>query len=266
VGEKGIDYVERDDVASITLDRPDVLNSIDLETARNFRDAVIAAQRNSSVRCLLLTGAGKHFSAGGDVRFFRGTLDLALEQRQGVFDEILYVLNDVILRLRSMPKPVVASARGAVAGLGVSLVAACDLALAARDAVFSMAYCAIGGVPDSGATAAVAQLANRKRAAELIMLGGRFDAHEALQLGLIGRIVETARLDEETGSLCEALAKGPTWAFGRAKQLLNQADVTPLEVQLAAERKAFVECVGTADFAEGLRAFAERRPAAFRGV
>jgi len=176
---QGIHYSEQGNVATIRLDRPGVLNAVDLEAARQLRDAVIVAERSASVRCVLLTGAGKHFSAGGDVRFFRGTLDLPVDQRQGVFDEILFVLNDVIPRLKSIAKPVVASARGAVAGLGVSLVAACDIALAAHDAVFSMAYCAIGGVPDSGASIAVAKLANRKRAAELLLLGERFDAREA---------------------------------------------------------------------------------------
>jgi 2-(1,2-epoxy-1,2-dihydrophenyl)acetyl-CoA isomerase len=263
---KGIHYSEQGNVATIRLDRPDVLNAIDLKTARQLRDAVIEAERSASVRCVLLTGAGKHFSAGGDVRFFRGTLDLPLDERQGVFDEILFVLNDIIPRLQFMTKPVVASARGAVAGLGVSLVAACDIALAAHDAMFSMAYCAIGGVPDSGASVAVAKLANRKRAAELLLLGERFDAKEARELGLIGRVVEADDLDRETETLCAKLAAGPTWALGRAKQLLNRADMTPLELQLASERKAFVDCVATNDFAEGLRAFIERRAPIFRGA
>src|SRR5271154_6684484 len=217
---QGIHYSEQGNVATIRLDRPDVLNAVDLETARQLRYAVIVAERSASVRCVLLTGAGKHFTAGGDVRFFRGTLDLPVDQRQGLF-----VLNDVVPRLKSMPKPVVASARGAVAGLGVSIVAACDIALAAHDAMFSMAYCTIGGVPDSGASVAIARLANRKRAAELLMLGGRVAAREALDLGLIGRVVDAARLDDETQALCASLAKGPTWALGRAKQLINHADV-----------------------------------------
>lgn len=261
----GVDFSETDGVAVIRLNRPQVLNAVDLETARAFRSAVLAAERSSTARCILLTGAGKHFSAGGDVRFFHGTLDLPLAERRGVFDEILYVLNDVIPRLRQMPKPVVGSARGAVAGLGVSLIAACDIAIAAADAVFSMAYCAIGGVPDSGASAAVAQLSNRKRATELLLLGERFDAQEAKELGLIGRIVEPDALDATTAALCAKLAAGPTWALGRAKQLLTRAEATPLETQLQLERRAFVECVATADFGEGLKAFVERRPAAFVG-
>jgi 2-(1,2-epoxy-1,2-dihydrophenyl)acetyl-CoA isomerase len=263
---KGIHYSERGNVATIRIDRPDVLNAVDLETARSLRDAVIEAERRPLVRCLLLTGAGKHFSAGGDVRFFRGTLDLPLDARQSVFSETLSVLNDVIPRLKFMGKPAVASARGAVAGLGVSLVAACDIAVASHDAVFSMAYCAIGGVPDSGASIAVAKLANRKRAAELLLLGERFDAREARDLGLVGRVVDAADLDRETESLCANLAAGPTWALGRAKQLLNQADTTTLEVQLASERRSFVDCVATSDFAEGLEAFTERRTATFRGI
>jgi enoyl-CoA hydratase/carnithine racemase len=122
-------------------------------------------------RCILLTGAGKHFSAGRDVRFFPSTLDLPLAERQGVFDEILHILNDVMPRLRQVPNPVVGSARGAVAGLGVSLTA-CDIAIAAREAVFSMAYCAIGGVP-AGASAAIAKLSNHKLAAGPIWALGR---------------------------------------------------------------------------------------------
>jgi 2-(1,2-epoxy-1,2-dihydrophenyl)acetyl-CoA isomerase len=260
---RGVDLSEADGVATIRLNRPDVLNAVDLEAAYALRSAVVAAERSQTARCILLTGAGKHFSAGGDVRF---SLDLPLAERQGVFDEILQVLNDAIPRLRQMPKPVAASVRGAVAGLGVSLVAACDIAIAASGAVFSMAYCAIGGVPDSGASAAIAKLSNRKRAAELLLLGERFDAKEAKDLGLIGRIVEPDALDATTAALCDKLAAGPTWALGRAKRLLRSAETTPLETQLAHERSAFVECVATADFAEGLKAFVDRRRAVFVGA
>jgi 2-(1,2-epoxy-1,2-dihydrophenyl)acetyl-CoA isomerase len=147
-----------------------------------------------------------------------------------------------------------------------AVIAACDMAIAARDAVFSMAYCAIGGVPDSEASAAIAKLSNRKRAAELLLLGERFDAQEAKDLGLIGRIVEPDALDATTTALCDKLAAGPTWALGRAKQLLRSAETTPLETQLARERSAFVECVATADFGEGLKAFVDRRPPTFVGA
>ena len=262
----GVDFSEAGGVAVIQLNRPDVLNAVDLETARAFRSAVVAAERSPTARCVLLTGAGKHFSAGGDVRFCHGTLGLPLAERQGVFDEILYVLNDAIPRLRQMPKPVVGSARGAVAGLGVSLIAACDIAIAAVDAIFSMAYCAIGGVPDSGASAVIAKLSNRKRAAELLLLGERFDAQEAKDLGLIGRVVQSEALDETTATICQKLAAAPTWALGRAKQLLRSAETTPLETQLALERSAFVECVATADFAEGLKAFVDRHRPTFIGA
>jgi 2-(1,2-epoxy-1,2-dihydrophenyl)acetyl-CoA isomerase len=262
----GVDFSEVDGVAIIRLNRPEVLNAIDLETARALRSAVIAAERSPMARCILLTGVGRHFSAGGDVRFFHGTLDLPLAERQGVFDEILHILNDVIPRLRQMPKPVVGSARGAVAGLGVSLIAACDIAIAARDAVFSMAYCAIGGVPDSGASAAIDKLSNRKRAAELLLLGECFDAQEAKDLGLIGQIVEPDALDAMTTARCGKLAAGPTWALGRTKRLLTSAETTPLETQLAHERSAFVECVATTDFGEGLKAFVDRRPPTFVGA
>ena len=145
--ENCVDYSEAGGLAIIRLNRPASLNAVDLVTARRLREVVMRAERSAGARCVLLTGAGKHFSAGGDVRYFHGSLDLPLDERRGVFEDILHELNDVIPRLMRMPKPVVARARGAVAGLGVSLLAACDIAFAARDAVFSMAYCAIGGVP-----------------------------------------------------------------------------------------------------------------------
>ena len=120
--------------------------------------------------------------------------------------------------------------------------------------------------PDNNASAAIAKLSNRKRAAELLLLGERFDAQEAKDLGLIGRIVEPDALDATTTALCDKLAAGPTWALGRAKQLLRSAETTPLETQLARERSAFVECVATADFGEGLKAFVDRRPPTFVGA
>jgi 2-(1,2-epoxy-1,2-dihydrophenyl)acetyl-CoA isomerase len=263
--EQGVDYSVQDGLAVIRLDRPAQLNAVDLVTARRLREAIMQAERDASVRCLLLTGAGKHFSAGGDVRFFHSTLDLPLDERRGVFEAILHELNDVIPRLTRMPKPVVASARGAVAGLGVSLLAACDIALAASDAVFSMAYCAIGGVPDSGASAAIARLSNPKRAAELTFTGDRFDAEEALRLGLLARVVAPEALDEATRTLCARLAAGPTLAFAATKRLLREACETTLETQLSRERAAFVECVASRDFAEGLRAFVGRRSPLFTG-
>jgi len=261
----GIDYCEKDGVAVIRLDRPRELNAVDLVTARRLREAIIAAERSRAARCVLLTGAGRHFSAGGDVRFFHGALDLPLDQRRDTFDDILLALNDAIPRLGRMDKPVVASARGAIAGLGVSLLAACDIALATSDAVFSMAYCAIGGVPDSGASHAIACLANPKRAAELLLLGDRFDAEEALRLGLVARTVAPEALDEATATLCARLASGPATALASAKRLLREAAANSLETQLARERDAFVDIVGTQDFAEGLRAFVGRRPPVFVG-
>jgi 2-(1,2-epoxy-1,2-dihydrophenyl)acetyl-CoA isomerase len=263
--EEGVDYSEQDGLAIIRIDRPAQLNAVDLVTAKRLRETVMRAERNDAVRCVLLTGAGKHFSAGGDVRYFHASLDLSLEQRRGVFEDILHELNDTIPRLMRMPKPVIASARGAVAGLGVSLVAACDIAMAASDAVFSMAYCAIGGVPDSGASLAISRLSNPKRAAELTLTGERFDAEEALRLGLLSRVVAPEALDEATQALCARLAAGPTRALAATKRLLQDAREATLESQLSRERTAFVDCVATRDFAEGLRAFVARRPAVFTG-
>ena len=253
-------------VLEIVLNRPAVLNAANREMIGELAAAAAEAEEDAVSRVVLLRGAGSHFCAGGDINMFGELISLEPVAREQALHAIVDTLHPLLIALRQMPKPVVGSARGAVAGLGVSLIAACDMAIAASDAVFSMAYCAIGGVPDSGASAAIAKLSNRKRAVELLLLGERFDAQEAKDLGLIGRIVEPDALDATTTALCDKLAAGPTWALGRAKQLLRSAETTPLETQLARERSAFVEGVATADFGEGLKAFVDRRPPTFVGA
>lgn len=250
-------------VATITLDRPEVLNALNPEMAEGLKDATGALEKNSAVRCVVITGAGEHFMAGGDVRHFHRLLG------EGVGEAVSHISGEIesvhacIMSIRNMPKPVIASIRGASAGFGMSLVAACDLAIAAEDSVFSLAYCRIGTSPDGGSTWTLPRMVGLKRAMELALLGDRITPQQASDYGLVNWVVPTHELDGKTAELASRLAAGPVDALARTKALLNASLDTELEAQLAAEMNCFVAGVSGPEFAEGVGAFVEKRPARF---
>jgi 2-(1,2-epoxy-1,2-dihydrophenyl)acetyl-CoA isomerase len=166
--------------------------------------------------------------------------------------------------MRHMPKPVVAAVQGAAAGFGLSLVLAADLALAAEDTVFTSGYIHLGTSPDGGMTATLARV-GLKQAAELMLLGDRFDAARALELGLLNRVVPAHALAAEAAALAARLAAGPTHAYGRTKALLQATLGDAFDAQLRRETESFAACAATADFAEGVRAFLEKRRPVFTG-
>ena len=246
-------------VATITLNRPQALNALDHDLTVGLRDSVLAAEHDPAVRCLVLRG-GEHFMAGGDLKWF-STL---VEGRSGAenrvqFESLIHEVHTVILGLRRMPKPVVASVRGAVAGFGMSLMMACDLALAADSAYFTLAYTLIGTSPDGGSTFALPRIVGQKKAMEIALLGERFDAATAERLGLVNRVVPAGSLESETNKLAARLAAGPTAVYGRTKTLLNGSLGTSLESQLQREAEAFAQSASEPDFREGLAAFIGKR-------
>ena len=164
-----------------------------------------------------------------------------------------------------MPKPIVAVVQGAAAGFGLSLVLAADLALAAEDAIFASGYIHLGTSPDGGMTATLARVVGLKQAAELMLLGDRFDARRALELGLVNRVVPADALAAEAAGLAARLAAGPTYAYGRTKALLQATLGDAFDAQLRRETESFAACAATADFAEGVRAFLEKRRPVFAG-
>lgn len=252
-------------IGTITLNRPKALNALNRELSIALREAVCRVEHDQAVRALVIQGAGNHFMAGGDVRAFHETLAETETVRKLYFEHFIAEVHDTITRIRRMEKPVVASVRGAAAGFGLSLMNSCDLAIAADDAYFTMAYRNIGASPDGGGTYTLPRLVGTKRAMEIALLSERFDAERALELGLINRVVPAAALVEATRSWALHLAAGPTRALGRTKRLINESLAQSLSNQLLAEQDAFSACSADKDFAQGLSAFFEKRSPNFSG-
>jgi 2-(1,2-epoxy-1,2-dihydrophenyl)acetyl-CoA isomerase len=254
-------YAVADGVATITLNRPRVMNALDGEMIRGLRAACEEVERDAAVRVAVVRGAGPAFLAGGDVSVFHANLPRMAELIRDFAGE----LHQAILALRRAPKPVLASVHGAVAGAGVSLMAAVDLAVAAADATFTVAYSRIGASPDGGATYHLPRLIGHRRALELMLLSDTIDARTALELGLVNWVVGAGDLGAETETIARRLGHGATRAFGETKQLMNGSFDRTLAAQLAAEMEAFARCAGTGDFAEGVTAFVEKRKPDFKG-
>ena len=250
-------------VASVTLNRPDVLNALNAEMAAALFETVSRLETDHTVRCVVITGAGGHFMAGGDIKFFRQWLDSDPNRDRKDFDELFDNVHGTIRVLRQMEKPVVASVRGAAAGFGVSLMAACDLSLVAENAVLTLAYCHLGASPDGGSTYYLPRMVGVKRAMELALLGEKFDAHRALEMGLATRVVAEAELERATSALAAHLSAGPVRAYANTKRLINASLHTEFNQQLDAEQESFIECAMTPDFAEGVTAFCEKRKPRF---
>jgi 2-(1,2-epoxy-1,2-dihydrophenyl)acetyl-CoA isomerase len=253
--------LERDGgVAVLTLNRPAVLNALDAPMAELFLARVkdIAARGDS--RAILLKGAGKGFCAGGDVSQFLAGGDPAV-----TIPAIIEPLHEALLVLDRLPQPSVACLHGAVAGGGFSLALGCDLAVAAENARFAMAYSRLGTTPDLGGSFRLPRLVGLRKAKEIALLAEPFDAAEALRLGLVNRVVPNEQAEAEALALARRLAEGPTQAYGRVRHLLTEAAGHDLAAHLAAEERAFAESTATADFREGVAAFLEKRPARFGG-
>jgi 2-(1,2-epoxy-1,2-dihydrophenyl)acetyl-CoA isomerase len=254
-------YSVADSVATITLSRPSVMNALDARMIVQLREAAERAEEDGAARAVVIRGTGPAFLAGGDVAQFHANL----ERMPGLVREGAPELHRAILALRRAPKPVLAAVHGAVAGAGVSVMAAADLAIAAEGTKFTLAYSRLGTSPDGGATHFLPRLVGTRKALELLLLSDTFDAAEALRLGLVNRVVAADKLAAEAEALARRLAQGATGAFAEIKRLVNQTYDQTLAAQLDAEVEAFARCAGTRDFAEGVTAFVEKRKPNFKG-
>ena len=257
------DYIQiehSDGVTTLTLSRPDAANSISLAVARELRDAV-KALGDSPVRCVLITGVGKTFCTGGDVKEFSAQGD----QITAHLTETADALHDAVLRLTQLNAPVIAAVNGVAAGAGMSLACSCDLVMAAESARFTMAYTRIGLSPDGSGTWFIPRLVGQRRALELAITNRVLSAAEALDWGLVTRVVPDESLRAEADALAHELASGPTGAFAAARQLMNEGWFNPLQAQLNRETETIAGLGAQYDGQEGMRAFVEKRAPKFEG-
>lgn len=254
-----------DGVARITFNRPHVRNALTAGMVIGITEFMKECELRDDVRCIVMTGAGGHFMAGGDVQGFAAAIDNPPDVRQRDFENRARSAMALFTVMERMPKPIVAKVRGAVAGASVGWVAASDFVLISDTALFLVAHIALGTSPDGAVTWHLPRSIGLRKAKEMCLLGDRLSAQDAVDFGLANRIVADDQLDEETEKLVRRLANGPTRAIGATKLLLNQAFANSQGMQMELEAQSFGKCAATSDFEEGIRGFVDKRKAVFEG-
>ncbi|NNE32868.1 MAG: 2-(1,2-epoxy-1,2-dihydrophenyl)acetyl-CoA isomerase [Winogradskyella sp.] len=247
-------------VATITLNRPEVFNSFNREMALRLQSVLDDCESNSDVRAIILTGNGKAFCAGQDLK------EVTDPDLNPGFKKILEEhYNPVITRLRSIKKPIIGAINGVAAGAGANIALACDIVVAHEKVSFIQAFSLIGLVPDSAGTYFLPRLIGFQKAQALAMLGDKISAEEAEKMGMIYKSVSVDEFQETINQLSDKLANMPTKALGLIKELFNKSMTNTLEEQLALESKLQIEAAGTNDYKEGVSAFIEKRKPNFKG-
>jgi len=252
----------RERVAHITLNRPEVSNAMNLEMSREFYEAASESEQRSDLRAVLITGAGRAFCSGGDVKAFAAQESSRLP---AYYRRITLFLHQAIHRLARMRAPVVMAVNGTAGGGGMSLACAGDIVLASESARFIMAYTQIGLTPDGSSTYYLPRIIGLRRTLELALTNRVLNAREAETIGLVTRVIPDDQLMAHAQTLVAELAKGPTQAYGGVKRLLYAATNTSLAEQMELETEWLTEMAGTADVQEGIAAFLAKRPPQFHG-
>lgn len=255
----------KDGIGTITFNRPEALNALSPEMGDGLIAATARFEHDASVRCVVIRGAGDNFMAGGDVKGFYKALTENRAAHLANFEMRVVKAHQTIYQLRRMAKPVIASVQGAAAGFGLSAILAADLAIASDDAFFTLAYRHIGLSADGGATYFLPRIVGERRALEIALLGERFGAAKALEIGILNWVVPRAQLADETAKLARKLADGPTVALGKAKQLIRSSFDNSWDEHSHREAESMAETAQTADHLEGATAFVEKRKPVFKG-
>ncbi|MBV8930179.1 MAG: enoyl-CoA hydratase [Mycobacteriaceae bacterium] len=256
-GVKGLDVTLSGNVLSVTLNRPESLNSLTEEMLKGIADAMEQAATDPWVKVVRLGGAGRGFSSGA------GISEEDQANTSGIPTSVIDEANRAVRAIVALPHPVVAVVRGPAAGLGVSLALACDVVLASDAAFFMLAFTKIGLMPDGGASALVAAAIGRIRAMRMALLAERISAIEALQWGLVTAVYPAERFDEEVGNVITTLVDGPAVAYRKTKDAINAATLTELDAALELEKQGQSVLLNSHDFIEGTAAFQQRRKANF---
>jgi 2-(1,2-epoxy-1,2-dihydrophenyl)acetyl-CoA isomerase len=255
-----IDLAIGDGVARVTLERPEAMNAINRDLARDLMDAALRCDEDPAVRAVVLSGSGRMFCAGGDLRSFADKGDDLPHHLK----EVTTYLHAAVSRFARMDAPVIAAVHGAAAGAGFSLALACDLVLADETARFTLGYSKVGLTPDGSSTYFLPRLIGLGRAMELALTGRVLSAPEAQEWGIATRVVPEGTHLSEAADLAAELAKGPTGALGASKRLLHAGWNESLETQMEAETRTIADIARTADAREGISAFVQKRTPSFQ--
>ncbi|WP_299218370.1 enoyl-CoA hydratase-related protein [uncultured Aquimarina sp.] len=247
-------------IAKVTLNRPETFNSFNREMALRLQDTLDACETNDEVRAIILTGNGKAFCAGQDLK------EVTSPELNPGFRKILEEhYNPIVKRIRHIEKPIIAAVNGVAAGAGANIALACDIVVAVETASFIQAFSKIGLIPDSAGTFFLPRLIGFQKASALMMLGDKISAKEAEELGMLYKVFPIETFEEEVLKLASKVAQMPTKALGLTKRLLNQSMVNNLDQQLVMESDLQIEAAESEDYAEGVNAFIEKRKPVFKG-
>ena len=260
MSNKSIELKIENSVAWIYLNRPEVFNSFNREMALLFQSTIANCANDEKVRAIVITGNGKAFCAGQDLKEVTDT-----ELNPGFRKILDEHYNPIIQKIRTIEKPIVAAVNGVAAGAGANIALACDIVVSSEHGSFIQAFSKIGLIPDSAGTFFLPRIIGFQKASALMMLGDKVTAQDALQMGMIFKIYPTGLFEEEVMSLASTLAQMPTKAIGLTKRLLNQSMTNNLEQQMALESDLQIEASSSNDYKEGVTAFVEKRIPEFKG-
>ena len=260
---KKIDLIIKENIARIKFIDPENLNPLNKETAKQLLQVLESLREKNEVRCIIITGSGRAFSAGGDIKLFKSSIENGNPGQ--LMDDLTIDLYKIALILRIFPKPVIAAVNGWAVGAGMNLALSCDFIIASEKAKFRQSFCKLALIPGFAGSILLSRQLTWQQATQMSFFGDTYSVEELYKLGLINEIVSPEKLEGVTMHWAQKLAKGPTLAYGRTKKLFFEALSTPLEKQLENERQMQIKSAGTEDYKKGVFALLEKKEPKFIG-